>query len=217
MTFAVSCGDHRDCSFVVCVGQIWDFDSPSSACGIVCWTNECCELEGTRVGGELLRRGGSEFRHELSELPFVSEETPYGRIRCATGNAVLVGPGEFGTLKPPCIILAVGPLSCSSTAPDDDAMTSNSLSYTKAMLRSCYRSSMVLAKHSDLQALALALSTPREENPAYLETIRVGLETLIEEAPFTNLRDLHLIARTPLEAFRIVEALRGMGHRQIYS
>ncbi len=215
MTFAVNCGEHRDCSFVVYVGDLWAFRHPSEAQGIVCWTNECCHLEGTVMGDPLLRMGGPELRHELSELPYVTQDTPYGPIRCATGNAVLVGPGDYGNLDSPCIILAVGPFSCSSPSFEDDIMTEDWLAYTKAMLRSCFRSSMVLAKHSELQALALTLSTPSEECPAYSEMLRVGLQTLVEEAQFTFLRDLHLIARTPVEAFMIVKLLREMGHRQI--
>ena len=165
-TFAVACGDHRDCSFTVHVGDVLDFSHPAEARGIVVWTNECCQLEGTVQGEDLLRRGGPTLRQEISELP-VAIKTTYGPVRCATGNAVIVGPAQFGTLDTPCIILAVGPLSPSRALSGEEAKISerrkeeeefsdelwlaDALDHNKPMLRSCYRSSMVLAKHAELQ------------------------------------------------------------------
>lgn len=221
ITFAVNCGDHRDCSFVVSTGNVWEFDHPAEARGIVCWTNECCHLEGTVFGDPLLRLGGSDLRYELSEVPTISK-TPYGPVRCAMGNALMIGPEKFGSLAAPCIILTVPPLSTSIAASngkddEDDYLVSSPdiLSETKTMLRSCYRSSMVLAKHSELQALALSLSTTPETSPSYSETLRTGLETLVAEVQFSHLRDLHLIAQSPKEASMIVGMLQNMGHRQI--
>jgi hypothetical protein len=224
ITFAVTCGEHRDCSFVVSTGNVWEFDHPAEARGIVCWTNECCYLEGTVMGNPLLRLGGSDLRYDLSELPTVSK-TPYGPVRCAMGNAVMMGPAQFCTLDSPCIILTVGPFSPSIAATSSKAgkngeeeelvLNSDFLEEAKTVLRSCYRSSMVLAKHSELQVLALSLSTSPDSSLSYAETLRVGLETLVAEVQFSHLRDLHLVAQNIGEASLIADMLQEMGHRQI--
>jgi hypothetical protein len=125
-----------------------------------------------------------------------------------------MGPEKYGKLEAPCVILTVGPLSPSNLedALEDDT---DSLHYIKIMLRSCYRSSLVLSKHAELQALALSLLTTRKTGQAYEETLRVGLQTLVEEVKFSHLRDLHIVASSQKEASILIAMLSDMGHRQI--
>mmetsp|Transcript_22887 Transcript_22887/g.34886 ORF Transcript_22887/g.34886 Transcript_22887/m.34886 type:complete len:84 (+) Transcript_22887:3-254(+) len=83
------------------------------------------------------------------------------------------------------------------------------------MLRSCYRSSLVLARHAQLQALAISLLTTRKEGQAYAHTLRLGLQTLIEEVKFSHLRDLHIVASSQKEASILIAMMSEMGYRQI--
>lgn len=212
-TFAVNC-DGRDCSFVIYAGEVYDFQHPSEAMGIVCWTNESCELEGGREGAKLLECGGSGLEHDISSLPIVLE-SPYGPVRCGTGNAVIIGPEKYGSIEAPCVILTVGPLSPSNLEDVELENESDSLHYIKVMLRSCYRSSLVLAKHAELQALALTLLTTRKTGHSYEETLLVGLQTLVEEVKFSHLRDLHIVASSVKEASVLIAMMSEMGHRMI--
>jgi O-acetyl-ADP-ribose deacetylase (regulator of RNase III) len=211
-TFAVHC-DNRDCSFVVYAGDVYEFEHPEEAMGVVCWSNESCELAGTSEGEKLLEYGGPELQQDISTLPVILK-SPYGPVRCGTGNAVIIGPEKYGKLKAPCVLLTVGPLSPTNLedALEDDT---DSLHYIKTMLRSCYRSSLVLAKHTELQALALSLLTTRKTGQAYEQTLRVGLQTLVEEVKFSHLRDLHIMASSSKEASIVIAMMTDMGHRQV--
>ena len=204
VTVAVPSGDKRECSFVLSVGSVWESSQSSNAHGgIVIWTNECCHLEGTVMGDPLLRMGSNtDLCREVSALPDVAS-TPYGSVRCITGNAVVVGPTSYGDFTNTYVILAVGPFSPSQLEDDseDDVLaTPESLAYAICMLRSCYRSTLVLAEHSKLQALTLCLSTPIEGSPHYLTCLRLGLETLVDEVSFSPLRDVYLVAQSDTEA-----------------
>ena len=220
VTFTVPSGEQRECSFVISVGSVWESSQSSKAPGgIVCWTNECCHLEGTVMGDPLVRMGRTtDLCRELSALPEVAS-TPYGSVRCITGNAVVVGPISFGDFTNAHIMLAVGPFSPSPLDDDDredDVLaTPESLAYAISMLRSCYRSTLVLAEHSELQTLTLCLSMPIEGSPHYLTCLRLGLETLVDEVSFSPLRDVHLRAQSPREAGLLQSMLEEMGHTQL--
>jgi len=103
------------------------------------------------------------------------------------------------------------------TYEDDVLATPESLAYAISMLRSCYRSMVVLAEHSELQALTLCLSTPVEGSPHYLTCLRLGLETLVDEVSLSPLRDVHLRAQSPREAGMLQSMLEEMGHTQLES
>jgi O-acetyl-ADP-ribose deacetylase (regulator of RNase III) len=128
---------------------------------------------------------------------------------------VIIGPEKYGKIEAPCVILTVGPLSPSNLEDVELEDDTDSLHYIKVMLRSCYRSSLVLAKHAELQALALTLLTTRKTGQAYEQTLRVGLQTLLEEVKFSHLRDLHIVASSPKEASILIAMMSEMGHRLI--
>jgi Ran GTPase-activating protein (RanGAP) involved in mRNA processing and transport len=207
VAFTVDC-DERDCTFEIYAGSITDFDSPSEAKGIVCWTNESCELEGNPIGEKLIQYGGSALEVDISCLPVVTD-SPWGPVRCGTGNAVIVGPQSYGELEAPCVILAVGPLSPTN---DDhiEADDGDTLHYVRTMLRSCYRSSLVLAKHAQLQAAAISILTTKQTGSAYDETLRIALQTLVAEVKFSLLRELHIIVSSQKEASRLIEIMTEM-------
>eukprot|EP00934_Nitzschia_sp_Nitz4_P000013 Nitzschia sp. Nitz4//scaffold12_size214221//67319//71587//NITZ4_001491-RA/size214221-processed-gene-0.153-mRNA-1//-1//CDS//3329534993//13//frame0 len=213
-TFCVHCDQHRDCSFVIYSGQVHEFDHPAMARGIVIWTNENCDLSETSIGRKTLELAGPSFEQDLLELPVVISSS-YGPVRCGTGNAVLVGPAEYGDLNAPVAILAVGPVTQRDT---NDAVAdpdTDSLHYILSMLRSCYRSSIVLARHSQLQAVALNMLTTTESGTVCEQMLRVGLQTLAEEVKFSHLRDLHIVTSSQTEFSLICDILEDMGHSPI--
>jgi len=212
-TFAVNC-NNRDCSFVIYAGEVHDFQHPSEAKGIVCWSNESCELKADPDGVKLVKHGGAQVQRDIFSLPIVVT-SKYGPVRCGTGNAVIIGPQKYGDIQAPCIILTVGPLCPGNTYDVELHQDTDSLHYIKVMLRSCYRSSLVLAKHAELQVLALSMLTTRKTGQAYQETLRVGLQTLVEEVKFSHLRDLHLVASSSKEASVLISMMSEMGHREI--
>lgn len=210
-TFIVECGI-QDCSFVIEVGEVYDFKAPYPENGIVVWSNESCALGGNPMHDVLLQRGGPTLVNDISSLPIVLK-TKHGPVRCSTGNAVIVGPERYGELGTPCLILAVGPLSPDNSmdAVDDDTDT---LHHIKIMLRSSYRSTLILARHAGLQALALTLLTTRKTGKAYKETIQIGLKTLLEEVRFSTVRHFRLMASSPREAALLIGMMAKMGYRR---
>lgn len=168
------------------------------------------------MGDPLLRIASAALRRELSGLAEITA-TPYGSVRCVTGNAVVVGPANFGVFTHTHVLLAVGPFSPSpweGDADDDTLATPESVAYAKCMLRSCYRCSVLLAKHSGLRTLTLSLSTPPEGSQHYTACLQLGLQTLVDEVPFSHLRDLNLIAQSPQEAALLKSMLEEMGYLQ---
>jgi len=211
--FTVNCDD-RNCTFVVSYGDIYDFSHPAEAKGIVCWSNEACDLAATVEGQQLLDHGGEALQKDIGSLRIVAT-SPYGDARCGTGNAVILGPSrEYNAKLPaPVVILTVGPFSPGGSQTesllegDEDFFH-----YSKIMLRSSYRASMVLARHSELQALGLSLLTTRKKGVAYEQLVQIGLQTLVEEVKFSHLTDLHIIAKTPKEASLMVAMMEKMGY-----
>jgi hypothetical protein len=222
VTFDILCDgiNDRACTFSIYYGDIHDFNHPVEARGIVCWTNEACHLESTIEGRQLLDKGGADLQKDIDSLAVVAE-SPYGTVRCTMGNAVILGPSHSysKTLAVPVVILTAGPFhpSGSQGAAESSILETDEdyFDYRKIMLRSCYRSSMVLARHSELQALGVTLNSPHKKGPSYEETIRIGLQILVEEVKFSALKDIHLIAKTPKEAsimVRIMEQNLGYQH-----
>jgi O-acetyl-ADP-ribose deacetylase (regulator of RNase III) len=209
-SISVSCGDSRDCLFVISVGNLLEFNHPAPAMGIVCWTNESCELSASPSGEMLIEFGGPQLQEDIAQLqPIANNE--WGPTRCGTGNAVIMGPETYGKLDAPCVILSVGPIS-PSNLDDVEKDDHDTLHFVIAMLRSCYRSSLVLAKHAELQTLGLSLLTTRSTGNVYEKTLRVGLQTLLEEVKFSHLLDLHIITSTPKEAVLLEKIARELGY-----
>ena len=66
-------------------------------------------LRGCGVDGAITSAGGVNLAAAREALPIVRDDPELGPLRCLTGTAVLVGPGTFGSLHTPYVVLAVGP------------------------------------------------------------------------------------------------------------
>jgi O-acetyl-ADP-ribose deacetylase (regulator of RNase III) len=121
-----------------------------------------------------------------------------------------VGPGNYEDLAVHCVILAVGPISpdCDDECQPDDE---DGLHYAKIMMRSCIRSSLILAKHSQVQSVAFPTLTTKLGGATYEQTLIMGLTILVEEAKHSDLNNLHIVASTEEESAKLIGMAMDMG------
>jgi hypothetical protein len=200
---------YHNCEVRIYPGNVCDFDPGEDLGAAICWTNECCDLNLDAGGHNLLEYGGGNLMNDISSLPGITQ-TPWGVAKCGTGNAVIVGPGNYDGLRVHCVILAVGPMSPSC---DDEYEESDedSLHYIKVMMRSCIRSGLILAKHSQVQSIAFPTLTAKMGTAAYEPTLLMNLKILVEEAKHSDLNTLHLVARTEEESSKLIGMALEMG------
>lgn len=197
------------CEVSIYPGSVVHFDPGYDLGALICWTNECCDLEVNESGRELVDYGGEMLARDIASLPGITK-TRWGLGKCGTGNAVIVGPGNYNNLKVHCVILAVGPLSPDGTskiAADDE----DSLHYVKIMIRSCIRSGLILAKHSQVQSIAFPTLTTETGSETYEQTLLMGLKILVEEAKHSDLNQLHIVAKTEEESTKLIAMAIDMG------
>ena len=174
-----------------------------------CWTKECCDLTSDAYGQMLLEYEGANLSKDVTSLPGITK-TPWGVAKCGTGNAVIVGPGTYGSLIVCCVVLAVRPISADSSdwikAEDKDEMH-----YIKVMMRSCIWSSMILAKHSQVQSIGFPTLSPDEDCTAHDHILLMQLKLLVEEANHSDLITLHMVAKSEVEAGKLVGMAQELG------
>jgi O-acetyl-ADP-ribose deacetylase (regulator of RNase III) len=91
--------------------------------------------------------------------------------------------------------------SCEDEYQADDE---DSLHYIKVMMRSCIRSALILAKHSQVQSIAFPTLTSKMGGPAYEATLLTNLKILVEEAKHSDLNTLHIVGRTEEESTKLI-------------
>jgi hypothetical protein len=216
-SFDVDC-DGRNCSFFIYSGSIFNVKSRTIrynnvSKGIVCWSNEACDLEKTADGSLLSSLGGEQLQDDVAKLPIV-EDTLYGPVRCVTGKSLILSSGPSTRIKDNTIILSVGPYG--SPSGQIDAMLEGDedyLHYGKTTLRSCYRSCVGRANKAGLRVMAISPLTTRTKNGLiYEEMIQIGLQTLSEEVKFSQLEEVHIIARSSKEATIMVDTMQSLGY-----
>jgi len=206
--FKLGSAYHR-CDLRIYPGNVENFDPGNDLGASVCWTNEGCELGLDDQGRSLLEAGGQNLDEDIKSLPGIAE-TPWGITKCGTGNAVIVGPGNYDDLQVHCVILAVGPIS-----PKRDEFLEESdhdaLHYITVMMRSCIRSSFILAKHSQVQSIAVPTLTTKKGSPTYESTLLTNLKLLVDEAKFSDLNTLHIVASSEEESTKLIEMALTLG------
>ena len=207
-TFSIGSAYHN-CALRIYCGAVHDFDPLPDSGAVVCWTNECCDLGTDPFGVSVIETGGNALARDIYSLPAISR-TPWGAAKCGTGNAVIVGPGAYHQLRVHCVVLAVGPVSPSRDE-EYEASNEDMLHYIEIMLRSCYRSSLVLAKHSQLQAIAFPTLTTKVGTETYDATLKMGLKCLVEEAKYSDLSSIHIVASSEEEAIKLIAMASNLG------
>jgi O-acetyl-ADP-ribose deacetylase (regulator of RNase III) len=200
---------YHNCEVRIYRGNVCDFNPGHDLGATICWTNECCDLSLDDGGKNLLNYGGRNLDKDISSLPGITQ-TPWGIAKCGTGNAVIVGPGNYDDLRVHCVILAVGPMSASC---DDvyEATDEDSLHYITVMMRSCIRSSLILSKHSQVQSIAFPTLTSKMGGPTYEQTLLTNLKIIVEEAKHSDLNTLHIVTKTDEEASKLIGMAMELG------
>jgi hypothetical protein len=194
------------------VGSVTDFEHPAEKTGILCWTNESCDLERSTEGKQLLTCGGYNLFRDLTSLPSI-DDGPWGSSKCRIGNATLIGPESYDQVRARYVILAVGPVYSSSESDKESGyLDEDSVHYIETMVRSAYRSSVEQVNLANLAAAAFPIfSAGNPGSELYERTLHIGLQTLVEEIRYSKLKELHLMASSPEEAASFIQIGREMG------
>ncbi|CAB9508712.1 Macro domain-containing protein [Seminavis robusta] len=123
-------------------GSVVDFASKKGA--IVNAANEGC-LFGGGVDGAITSAGGPNLAEDRRKLPRISSD-----VRCHTGDAKVTGPGDYGDLRVPFVIHAVGP-NYWMYDEDGDVQTPHRLLY------SAYKSALDCTVDQPIKEVAFAL------------------------------------------------------------
>lgn len=200
---------YHNCELSISTTPTLEYDPGNDMGAVICWTNELCDVKQSETNGKLLLNGGTNLMRDISSLPGITR-TPWGIGKCGTGNAVIVGPGNYEDLLFNCIILAVGPMPETKDMelkPDDE----DALHYIKIMLRSCLRSCLILAKHSQVHSIAVPTLTTKEEGATYDHTLFMFFKILVEEARHSDLNSVHITASSAEESSKLIAMANEMG------
>jgi len=108
------------------------------------------------------------------------------------------------------VVLAVGPISPKRDEVLDEE-DKDSLHYITVMMRSCIRSSFILAKHSQVQSIAFPTLTTKMGTSTYEGTLLTNLKLLVDEAKFSDLNTLHIVANSEEESSKLIEVALTIG------
>jgi O-acetyl-ADP-ribose deacetylase (regulator of RNase III) len=151
---------------VLVQGSVLDFHCQTGTVGcIVNAANEGC-LGGGGVDGAITDAGGPALAADRLRLPILclptnkndqtsdDDEEGYERrrdVRCPTGSAVMTGPGDYGDLRVPYVIHAVGPNYSKWRG-------QRRIEEGHALLKTAYTASLDLAaKTKDVEEIAFCL------------------------------------------------------------
>lgn len=157
-------------NLILVKGSVLDFDNRIPPAAIVNAANVTCR-GGGGVDRAISEAGGPNLDRDRAMLPAIQFD-----VRCEVGQAVVTGPGEYGSLKVPFVIHAVGP---DYNDYDDDL---KDFSPVHNLLKSAYKSALDRAVENKIQSVAFSLLSAgvfRGSQP--LETILTHGVTAIQE------------------------------------
>jgi O-acetyl-ADP-ribose deacetylase (regulator of RNase III) len=139
-------------SLILAQGSVLDFDNRIAPAAIVNAANVGC-LGGGGVDGAISIAGGPNLDRDREMLPIIvaAATDATDPVRCPVGQAVVTGPGEYGSLKVPYVIHAVGPNYCDC---EDDL---DNLTPVHNLLKSAYKSALDRAVENNIQSVAFSL------------------------------------------------------------
>eukprot|EP00536_Pseudo-nitzschia_multiseries_P011578 jgi/Psemu1/308349/fgenesh1_kg.403_\ len=201
------------CTLKISPGCLWiDFlptikcrMGPNSSTAMVVWINEACDLLEDK---KLLSCANANTRLNLSEKFDETKskaETPWGTVKCATGDCIPLDDG-CGL----CIVLAVPPLAVEGKSKNCDSQSE----YIKTQMRSAIRTSFRTIQRTKKEPMTIGISTNKspQELPCDWEMVNdngnnsdldesgslyVTLNTVVDEIrriDSQHLRTVHLLA-----------------------
>lgn len=211
-TFTISRMGGSSCTLKISKGQIVTYRSKGGMSGIVCWANENCDLTTYEMGQRILNFGAENLKEDIDGLPEIAS-TEWGAVKCATGEAVIIGPRSYSRLAARYVVVGVPPLSPTNDDEDWDGETldEDALHYLDTGLRACFRSSFNHIKSTGLEGVGIPTITTKEGGKTYERTLQVGLQTLVEEIKTTKLTSVHLMATSGNEAKMLIRMALTMG------
>ena len=170
------------------------------------------------MDGAIGSAGGRNLYEDRLSLPVIAAEEPphvdegdmsdngggayYVRLRCPTGDAKITGPGDYGRLRVPYVIHAVGPAYFHYDCLEDG----------DKLLRSAYVASLERAKEAKLEAVAFCLLSAGvfRGRQSMKEVLRIGMEAICGFEGYDELREVHICAYTGTEIKKLIEIAEEM-------
>jgi O-acetyl-ADP-ribose deacetylase (regulator of RNase III) len=139
-------------TLILAQGSVLDFDNRIAPAAIVNAANVGC-LGGGGVDGAISSAGGPTLDRDREMLPIIvpAATNASDPVRCRVGQAVVNGPGAYGSLLVPYVIHAVGPNYCDC---EDDL---DNLTPVHNLLKAAYKSALDRAVENDIQSVAFSL------------------------------------------------------------
>lgn len=212
VTFVIPRGGEGKVLLHISDGEVVNYRHSGGMCGIICWSNECCDFSAFPWGQELLKAGADNLKEDI-ECIDILVDTEWGPTKIATGEAEIVGPRSYSKLSARYVVLAVPPLSPSNDDEEFDAdfVDQDTLHYLETTLRTAYRSSFQMVKNTGMEGVGIAPATTKPGGKVYERTLKIGLQTLIDEAKTTRLQSIHLMAATEKEAKILIKLASACG------
>ena len=195
------------CYLNISVGSVLDFSYADGMSGIVCWSNEACNLSMDSTGKKILEAGGSLLEEKLGNLE-TQETTEWGPVKCSTGEAIMLGPLAFTNMPARMLFLAVGPFD-----QDWDGNGWNKkddLHFLDTEMRASYRSIFQSIGKTEVEAVGIQPLTSKQGS-LHERTSWVGLKTLVEAAKHSKLGSIYLYASSQQEANLLIKMAFDLG------
>ncbi|KAL3805124.1 hypothetical protein HJC23_003352 [Cyclotella cryptica] len=183
-------------------GSITDYSYPPnpSQCAIVNAANEAC-LGGGGVDGAVSFAGGMPLQKDRMDLP---QRRP--GVRCRTGEAVMTGPNDYGSLNVRYVIHAVGPNYLTCECREDDERGDE-------LLAAAYTCSLKCAECAKLEAVAFSLLSAGvfRGNRSLEEVLTIGMRSICDFHGYEELREVVLCGFSEREVQTLLEVASLLG------
>ncbi|KAL7478893.1 hypothetical protein ACHAW6_004651, partial [Cyclotella cf. meneghiniana] len=184
-------------------GSVTDYRYPPnpSRSAIVNAANESC-LGGGGVDGAVSAAGGMSLHKDRMELPQVRPG-----VRCPTGEAVMTGPNDYGSLHVRYVIHAVGPnyLTCMNSREEEER--------GDELLACAYEGSLKCAERAKLEAVAFSLLSAGvfRGSRSLQDVLSIGMRSICDFEGYEQLREVVLCGFSEREVETLVKVASLLG------
>ena len=165
--------------------------------------NEGC-LGGGGVDGAIGNAGGPQLLNDRQQLPELSPG-----VRCKTGDAVITGPNNYGSLNVPFVIHAVGPNYLDYDEDDIEQM-----SLGDALLKSAYTTCLTCCgQTANLESIAFCLLSAGifRGSRSVRHVLQIGLEAIAQFDGYEGLKSVYVCGFTQKELSTLVTIANEIG------
>lgn len=137
----------KNLTLILVKGSVVHFAGTTDKSAIVNAANAGA-LGGGGVDGAISAAGGHRLYEDRVKLPVLERRGDY-EIRCHVGSAVMTGPGDYGELRVPYVIHAVGP--------NYNGFDEEEYDQAHELLKSAYSTSLDVASENRIEEVAFSL------------------------------------------------------------